>query len=290
MTEGEWMEPFVAGVASHQLLLQKWMSQCEQLTTGFTTRMGGYSDTPYASFNIGLHVNDKVDSVVRNRQLLTDSIGWEFDSWTNAEQIHGNVVVKVSAEDRGRGRLTMSDAIQGADGMITNEPNILLTSFYADCVPLLFWDPVNEAIGLAHAGWKGTASAIAKEMVEAMKIQFGTVADQLMVAIGPSIDQCCYEVDHYVIEQFEALWSRLELQEDSIDKVIKPISAQKAHINLKEINRQIMIKAGILPTNIELSNLCTGCRTDMFFSHRMENGLTGRMASWIGLSRKVIYE
>ncbi|URN93193.1 MAG: peptidoglycan editing factor PgeF [Candidatus Pristimantibacillus lignocellulolyticus] len=283
------MEPFVAGVASHQLLLQKWMLQCANLTTGFTTRIGGYSDKPYASFNIGLHVNDEVESVVRNRQLLTDSIGWEFDAWTNAEQVHGNVVVKVTAEDRGRGRLLMSDAIQGADGIITNEPNILLTSFYADCVPLLFWDPVHEAIGLAHAGWKGTASAIAKEMVEAMNLHFGTKPDQLMVAIGPSIDQCCYEVDQYVVDQFEALWQRLELQEDTINGVIRPISESKAYINLKEINRQIMIKAGILPTHIELSNLCTGCRTDMFFSHRMENGLTGRMASWIGLSRKVIY-
>ncbi|MCR8656013.1 peptidoglycan editing factor PgeF [Paenibacillus endoradicis] len=284
------MEPFVASQASHQLLLQKWMMQCEHLTSGFTTRMGGYSEKPYASFNIGLHVNDEVEAVVRNRQLLTDSIGWEFDAWTNAQQVHGNIVVKVTTEDRGRGRLTMSDALQGADGMITNVPDILLTSFYADCVPLLFWDPVHEAIGLAHAGWKGTASAIAIEMVEAMKLNFGTEPDQLMVAIGPSIDQCCYEVDHYVVEQFVALWQRLELQECSIDHVIKPISSQKAHINLKEMNRQIMIKAGILPTHIELSNLCTGCRTDMFFSHRVENGLTGRMASWIGLSRKVIYE
>ena len=284
------MEPFIAGQVPHQLILEKWMSQCEQLTTGFTTRLGGISEKPYASFNIGLHVNDQVETVISNRQLLTKSIGWEFEAWTNAEQVHGNVVVKVTGEHRGRGRMTMSDSLQGADGMITNEPDILLTSFYADCVPLLFWDPVHEAIGVAHAGWKGTASAIAIKVIEAMKLHYGTEPEQLMVAIGPSIDQCCYEVDRYVVEQFETLWTRLELPKQALDKVIKTISSQKAYINLKEMNRHIMIKAGIMPTHIELSNLCTGCRTDLFFSHRVENGLTGRMASWIGLARKVCNE
>lgn len=281
------MEPFIAGDAPHQLLLQKWISQREGLTAGLTTRLGGYSREPYASFNIGLHVSDDPDQVISNRRLLTKSIGWDFEAWTNAEQVHHNIVVKVTASERGRGRLAMSDAIQGADAIITNEPDILLTSFYADCVPLLFWDPVNEAIGLAHAGWKGTASAIAQETINAMREQFGSKPEELLAAIGPSIDQCCYEVDSYVVDQFEQLWRTHDLPQAAFSEVICATSEGKSHINLKEINRQIMIKAGIMASHIELSKLCTGCRTDLFYSHRVENGKTGRMASWIGLSRKV---
>lgn len=278
------METFRTTNTSHQLMLHNWVSKYPNVTAGFTTRLGGYSSVPYESFNIGLHVGDDANAVIRNREKLASSVGFEFDAWTSAEQVHSNVVVKVEEMHKGRGRLSMSDTLAGADGLVTNVPGILLTSFYADCVPLYFYDPIQQVIGLAHAGWRGTVSAIAQETVNEMQKHYNSRPEHILAAIGPAIDACCYEVDHTVIARIHDIWSQLNLSEMTLNEVIKPNFNEKAFINLKEINRQIMIKAGILPSHIELSNWCTGCRTDMFFSHRAENGKTGRMASWIGLT------
>lgn len=282
------MEPFVIQTAAehqHQLLLEGWIEQEQSLTAGFTTRKGGVSSPPFSSFNIGLHVHDQAEAVLANRKRLTDSLGFSFDAWTCGEQVHANKVAVVTANERGKGRSSMEDTLPGVDGIITNERDVLLTSFYADCVPLYFWDPQHHAVGLAHAGWKGTVSAIALNMVEAMRNAFGTEPHQLRCAIGPAIDQCCYEVNEVVIERIYELWQQLALPNQLLDLVLKKQNENKAMINLKEINRQIMIKAGIVASHIEISEWCTGCRRDLFYSHRMENGKTGRMASWIGLRK-----
>lgn len=280
------MEVFQQQASSvHQLLLQKWTELDDSLTVGFTTRNGGISEQPYHSFNIGLHVNDQPEAVLHNRRVLAESVGFSFDAWTCGEQVHSNVVAIVTKEERGRGSVSMADTLPGVDGIITNERDILLTSFYADCVPLYFWDQDNHVIGLAHAGWKGTVSAIALNMVNTMRADFGTDPQRLRCAIGPAIDGCCYQVNEVVINRIYELWKELELPDDQLELVIKKQNENFALINLKEINRRIMIKAGILASHIEISEMCTGCRTDLFFSHRMENGKTGRMASWIGLRK-----
>jgi len=280
------MEPFVLQQAEeYQLLLSQWMKHNQQLTVGFTTRNGGVSKAPYHSFNIGLHVNDVAVDVLHNRQKLAQSVGLSFDAWTNGEQIHSNHIAIVTSKERGKGRNSMVDAIQGVDGLLTNEPDILLTSFYADCVPLYFWDEENGVVGLAHAGWKGTAAAIVFEMINTMKTTYHSDPKQIRCAIGPAIGDCCYEVNHVVIDRIMELWHTLELPEQALESVFSNKSEDNAHINLKEINRQIMIKAGILPSRIEISEWCTGCARHLFYSHRMEDGKTGRMASWIGIRK-----
>ncbi|WP_028561607.1 peptidoglycan editing factor PgeF [Paenibacillus pinihumi] len=267
--------------------LSSWMEEEEALTAGFTGRSGGFSEVPRKSLNMGLHVDDAAETVVRNRNAVTEALGWPLASWTCAEQVHGARVHTVTALERGRGREAREDAIQDADALITNEPGILLASLYADCVPLYFYDPVHQAIGLAHAGWKGTVAEIARHTVEAMAAQYGSRPSELLAAIGPSIEDCCYEVDGPVISRVEPLLKELREQgADIAPNALFAADSGKARINLKEINRQIMIKAGILPTRIELSQMCTGCRTDLFFSHRMEQGRTGRMASWIGMGKR----
>ncbi|MBJ6363168.1 peptidoglycan editing factor PgeF [Paenibacillus sp. GCM10012307] len=282
------MEPFQwkqAAKGPSLFYLSSWM-EGEALTAGFTGRDGGFSKAPWQSLNMGLHVNDDSKTVVRNRIAVTEALGWPFESWTCAEQVHGARVHIVSASERGRGRDVREDAILDADALITNEPGTLLASLYADCVPLYFYDPVHRAVGLAHAGWKGTVAQIARHTVEAMTAQYGSHPSELLAAIGPSIEDCCYEVDGPVISKVEPLLK--ELREGGASMAPNALIADangRARINLKEINRQIMIKAGILPTCIELSQMCTGCRTDLFFSHRMEQGKTGRMASWIGMGR-----
>ncbi|CAH1213731.1 Polyphenol oxidase [Paenibacillus plantiphilus] len=270
-------------------LLEKWMHADNRLTSGFTSRMGGGSGEPWTSLNCGLHVGDASEDVVRNRQLIADALDWPFDAWTCGEQVHGNHVHIVRTADRGSGRADRGSAVADTDALITAEKDVLLTSFYADCVPLYFYDPVCEVIALAHAGWKGTVMEIALETVAAMQTGFGCLAENIRGAIGPSIGSCCYEVDGIVLDRVEPLVKELARSQSQFgadfEVMVKHVGEGKAHINLKEINRQLMIKAGILPINIEMTEWCTGCSTDIFFSHRMEGGATGRMASWIGMKR-----
>ncbi|MBW7473638.1 peptidoglycan editing factor PgeF [Paenibacillus oenotherae] len=270
-------------------LIEKWMDADARLTSGFTSRLGGSSSNPWTSLNCGLHVGDADEDVVRNRQLVAEALEWPFEAWTCAEQVHGSHVHKVTIDDRGRGRSSRDTAIADTDALITGEKDVLLASFYADCVPLYYYDPVREVIALAHAGWKGTVLEIARETAGAMQREFGCRAEDIRAAIGPSIGGCCYEVDSVVLERVEPLVRDLADKQSrygaSFESMVAGSGEGKAHINLKEINRQIMIKAGILPINIEMTEWCTGCSTDIFFSHRMEGGATGRMASWIGMRR-----
>lgn len=259
--------------------LQPWTEKFAGLTAGFTGRDGGVSAAPWSSLNCGLHVGDADGDVVRNRQRIAEALGWPFEAWTCAEQVHGNRVAVVGKDDRGKGRENRSTSVGDCDAMITNEPNVLLTSFYADCVPLYFHDPMQGVVALAHAGWKGTVMEIARMTVEAMSATYGCEAANIRAAIGPSIGVCCYEVNEVVLDRVMPLIGDMQL---AAEEIVMPVSPGKARLNLKELNRQIMIKAGILPSRIECSEWCTGCARDVFFSHRMEGGATGRMVSWIG--------
>jgi YfiH family protein len=267
-------------------LLSEWNNRHERLTAGFTGRDGGVSEAAWASLNMGLHVGDLDEAVIANRRLLTDAVGWPFEAWTCAEQVHGNRVQQVTVAEKGRGRATLGDVLKDCDAIMTDVPGVLLASFYADCVPLYFYDPEHDAIALAHAGWKGTVQQIASETIQAMASAFGTNPHALLAAIGPSIGGCCYEVDGPVINQVQQLLESLGLQGKEAETMLKTAGDGKANLDLKEINRQIMIKAGILPIRIELTEWCTGCRRDLFFSHRKEGGMTGRMASWIGIRER----
>ncbi|GKU78377.1 peptidoglycan editing factor PgeF [Paenibacillus sp. L3-i20] len=285
------MEPFVQkirGTAKEPslFLLSQWMENNDSLSVGFTGREGGVSNTPWASLNIGLHVGDNESDVIENRKTLTSAIDWPFESWTCAEQVHGSHVSIVTEMERGKGRTSMSDTIAGSDAIITNVPGILLASFYADCVPLYFYAQDVGAVALAHAGWRGTVQSIARETILAMESAYGAKPENIKAAIGPSIGSCCYEVDGVVIQEVERVLSELQLKEEIAQACMVQSENGKRFLNLKEINRQIMIKAGILPIHIELTKWCTGCQTELFYSHRMEGGRTGRMASWIGIRER----
>lgn len=256
------------------LMLHPWCNW-EGVTAGFSTRNAK---------NAALHVGDDPDVVLRNRRTVAQQLGWDFAAWTCAEQVHGNEVYVVTREDAGRGRLNRSTAVADKDALITNEPDILLVMFFADCVPLYFYDPVTGSMGLAHAGWKGTVAEIAVKTVEKMTAVYGVKPENLYAAIGPSIGSCCYEVDDAVLKHVRPLLKEGEEGNHSVeDEIILPSgSSDRARFDLKHLNRHLMIKAGILPSRIEMSTWCTGCRTDLLFSHRTENGHTGRMMSWLG--------
>lgn len=273
------MEPFEYiedGKPGH-FRINSWMKQHPDLTAGFSSRLDGVGSAPYASLNLGLHVGDDPHNVIANRSLLADAAGVSLTSWTYGEQVHDCQVQKVEAIHGGRGTRSREDAFADKDAFITNEAGMVLAALFADCVPLYFLDPRNKSAGLAHAGWKGTVLQIAKHTVQAMKQEYGTRPEDLLAAIGPSIGACCYEVDEAMAVQFH-----LKLGELCTPYIIPSIRSGRFMLNLQEINRKIMIEAGILPQHIEITKLCTGCNLSHFFSHRKENGLTGRMAAWIG--------
>ncbi|MEC0090162.1 peptidoglycan editing factor PgeF [Paenibacillus macquariensis] len=263
-------------------MLEPWTS-FDKITVGFTGRHGGTGKSPYESLNCAFHVGDDSQDVINNRRTVVETLGFPFDAWTCGEQVHSNHVEIVHLEDKGRGNIDRSSAFQNTDGLLTNVPGILLTSFYADCVPLYFYDPMKQVIGLAHAGWKGTVSRIASTMVDKMVQEYGSQIHDIRAAIGPSIGSCCYEVDDKV------MLSVYDLEKDVLGNSTYSASWYlkknngKSMLNLKEMNRQIMMKAGIMPSHIECTTYCTSCRNDLFFSYRKDGGTTGRMASWLGL-------
>ncbi|GIP48151.1 laccase domain protein [Paenibacillus sp. J53TS2] len=283
------MEPFVRNAKDKQVErfeLAPWLDLIPGISVGFTGRSGGVSEPPYDRLNLAYHVGDEPLHVLENRRRLSEALGFSPEGWTCGEQVHGSAVAVVRAEDRGKGYLDRSSAFQETDGLVTNVPGILLTSFYADCVPLYFVDPVQRVVGLAHAGWKGTVRHIAAEMIETMERKFGSQRSEIRTAIGPSIGGCCYEVDEAVMEKV-----REALPDEGGSAKEKPYASASDHagktmLNLKELNRIIMIKAGILPTHIECTRWCTSCHPEYFYSYRAQGGVTGRMASWIGIKER----
>lgn len=269
-------EPFQMGEQQSPALfhLKDW-TDSGSIACGFSTKVGGVSSGEWDSLNCGMHVNDKLEDVVRNRSLLSQAVGFSLEAWTCAEQVHGTRVAVVTAKDKGRGNVQLDSAIAQSDALITNSPGILLTSFYADCVPLYVYDPVHQAVALAHAGWKGTAGKIAGATVKAMQDAYGSRPEQLLAAIGPSIGACCYEVSEEVASRFPVGVVSVEAT-----------NAGKYRLDLKENNENQFRAAGLLPENILRSAYCTSCEERWFYSHRRDRGRTGRMASWIGIRVK----
>ncbi|WGV58192.1 peptidoglycan editing factor PgeF [Brevibacillus brevis] len=269
-------EPFVRVEDKSILSLTEWEQQFPGLVAGFTIRSGGESEQPYGSFNMGLHVGDESANVVANRRKLAEQAGMSFSAWTCADQVHGNQVCQVTAG--GAGKESLEDVISATDGLFTLEKGVMLTSFYADCVPLYFLHPQSGAIGLAHAGWKGTVGRIAEEMVKAMTKHYQAKPADIFVAIGPSIGGCCYEVDERIMTQVRTCAGDWE-------KGVISSTGDRYMLDLRQLNTAILLEVGISSGNIFSTNWCTSCRTDLFFSHRKEAGIqgtTGRMASYIG--------
>ncbi|CAM2826531.1 peptidoglycan editing factor PgeF [Paenibacillus sediminis] len=283
------MEPFVwkhKEGSPGLFKLQPWCDAYTNISAGFTSRIGGVSNKPYESLNLAFHVGDDPNDVIMNRKKLAETIGFDWNAWTSGEQVHGTEIAVVKEEDSGRGRDNRESAFQHTDGLVTNVPGVLLTSFYADCVPLFFYDPVKSVVGLAHAGWKGTVGKIALRMVNTMEKEYGSSPQDIVAAIGPSIGECCYEVDEVVMSRVRELLDEFPADEKDIPAFYQPVAGGKSMLNLKQLNRHIMIKGGILPTHIECTTWCTNCHPDYFFSYRKEGGTTGRMASWIGIEKR----
>jgi polyphenol oxidase len=276
-------EPFIKD-KNELLHLQSWHPLSSPLVVGFTTKGNehGHSLNEYQSFNLGVHVNDHHEHVVMNRIQLGELLSYPIHNWICAEQVHDSAVAKVTMADRGRGVYSYEEGIKGTDGIYTSEKDVLLTSCYADCVPLYFYAPAHHTIGLAHAGWQGTVKNIAGEMITAWtKDEHIPLAD-IHVAIGPCIHACCYIVDDKVIHAVKKI-----LPSHQWASVYEEVSEGQYRIDLQEVNRLLFVNMGIREEQITMSSYCTSCEESLFFSHRRDKGRTGRMLSFIGFKEEI---
>jgi hypothetical protein len=228
------------------------------------TRQGGVSPAPFHSLNLSVSVPDEKARVYTNRARAYGLFGRDTDSVVHAHLVHGNEVARTSSAGNG-------SWVSRVDGLITNEPGSALTMNYADCAPIFLYDPVHKAIGLGHAGWQGTVLDLPGAMVGAMQREFGSEPAQLVAGIGPCIGPCCYEVGEPVIGRVREAFAGSERL------LLDQANGFRPHFDLPQANRVNLSRAGV--RQIELSDLCTGCRTDLFFSHRRERGQTGRFGT-----------
>lgn len=257
-------------VVFENLKKTKLVSHC------FTTRLGGVSKGVYESMNLSFTRGDQVEDVLQNFHILSDALALDYNGYVLTHQTHTTNIRHITQTQRGMGVTKTSD-IKDTDGLVTNVKGIHLVCFGADCVPLLFLDTVKEVIGVAHAGWRGTVEGIGAKMVEEMK-QYGCQPKDLLVAIGPSIGKCCFQVDDPVVSLFR---EKLPFAEEVIE--IDPTETGKYKIDLWQTNAKILTEAGIPRENIEITDLCTMCRTDLFYSHRVTGNQRGNMAGVLSL-------
>ena len=246
---------------------------------GFSTRLGGISEGIYSSMNLSFTRGDKEEAVRENYNRISAALGFSPEDIVTSDQTHTANVRVITAEDRGNG-ITKPRPYTDVDGMITNVPGLVLATFYADCVPLYFADPVHKAVGLSHSGWRGTAAGIGAVTVKELQKHYGTRPEDIYAAVGPSICQDCYEVSEDVILEFQKTFSR-ELWKD----IFYRKENGKYQLNLWEANRQILLGAGILPEHISMPNLCTCCNPEFLYSHRASQGKRGNLGAFLGIKR-----
>jgi YfiH family protein len=277
--------------------------QFSELRHGVFTRLGGYSKTPYEGLNASFSTGDALENVVRNRLLVLQSLEIEAYPCATLWQVHGAEVATIDTESEiwddwrddwphrsycvGEQELVWTiKPRRKADALITRQRGVTLALTFADCTPVLFYDPVQGAIGMAHGGWRGTARGIVLATVEAMSEQFACRPENIYAGIAPSIGACCYEITEQVRRLYmgevefnempTAEKYREKVRESAVFSTVQLADSTSLRLDIRESNYNQLLMAGLLPEHIEMPGICTGCSTDLFFSHRMELGKTGR--------------
>ena len=232
----------------------------------FSSRLGGVSDAPYTSLNLGAAVGDAPEAVAENRRRFAQAAGFAAEAAARATQVHGCSVLAVSTPgEAGRG-----------DALCTDVPDVVLCVGVADCAAIYLHDPVQQAVALCHAGWRGTVADVVGRTVSELRRLYGCRPRDLSAAVSPCAGPCCYQVDAPVIEGLGAAapWAH---------EVLRPDGPGRARLDLAEANRRRLLDAGLDAHRIHVCTICTICDPDRLFSHRRDAGRTGRMqaALWI---------
>lgn len=242
---------------------------------GFSTRLGGVSKGIYESMNLNFTRGDDNEAVRRNFSLIGEALNILPDHMVFAMQTHTANVMEADYEHLGMG-VTKDRSFSDIDGLVTNRPGIALVTSYADCVPIFLADPVKKAIGLSHAGWKGTVKNIAAVTVERMNKLYNSRPEDIFAFIGPSICRNCYEIGEDVAEEFAKAYS-----ENVFDGILFPKENNKFHLDLHHANYFNLVNAGLLPEHISVTDICTCCNPEILYSHRASKGLRGGLCGFL---------
>ena len=259
-----------------------WLSatpfeKMEGIVQGFSTRLGGVSTEHLSSMNLSFSRGDQEENVRENFRRIADAIGFTPEDLVFSDQTHTTNIRVVTEADRGKGFTKPLDYTD-VDGLITDVPGLVLATFYADCVPLYFVDPVHHAIGLSHSGWRGTVHRMGRVTFKTMKEAFGTKPEDVICAIGPSICQSCFEVGGEVIEKFQkefdpSYWKELFYAKEN----------GKYQLDLWLANEIVFAEAGVKKENIHTTDICTHCNPELLFSHRTTGNERGNLAAFLKL-------
>ena len=247
----------------------------------FTSRLGGVSHGDQESLNLSFNQGNEPEAVSENFRRVAKALGVSDSDIVCSMQTHTTNVELVGREQAGRG-VTKPLDITDVDGMVTNEPGVVLATFYADCVPLYFVDPVKKCIGLSHSGWRGTIGRMGEATIKKMTEEFGTNPSDVIAAIGPSICQSCYDVSNDVAERFIEEFGASRYIGD-IKELCYPTDEKHYQLNLWKANEIVFLEAGIKRENIEIAKLCTCCNSKLLFSHRASHGKRGNLGAFLGI-------
>ena len=247
----------------------------------FTTRRGGVSEGMFSTLNLSFTRGDEEAAVRENYRRIAEALQIAPERFVLSDQTHTTNIRVVNEADAGKGLVTPRD-YQDVDGLVTNVPELVLATFYADCVPLFFVDPAHRAIGLSHSGWRGTVKRMGQATLRVMAEEYGTRPEDVICAIGPSICRDCYEVSEDVAEAF--------IREFGADTghMLEEKDNKKYQLDLWEANRQVLLDAGVLKTNISMTSLCTCCNHRLLFSHRATNGRRGNLGAFLYLKNTCV--
>lgn len=246
---------------------------------GFTTREGGVSAGEFAALNLSFSRGDNASCVKENFRRVAEAFGCTPNDIVCSDQTHTVNVLRVDSRFAGAG-VSIPKPYTDVDGLITDERGLLLATFFADCVPLFFVDPVHRAIGLSHSGWRGTVRRMGAVTLDAMRDAFGTRPCDVFAAVGPSICQDCYEVGEEVAQEFADAfpeWKK-ELLFDQGDG--------KYRLDLWRCNERILLAAGILREHLSVTDICTCCNPSLLFSHRASHGRRGNLGAFLMLPQR----
>lgn len=253
----------------------KIFEDIEFMEHGFSTRLGGYSEGPYNSMNLRRGSQDTIRNVEKNFNAFLDVFNCQESNCFMTNQVHDNKIINIIDNSQ-------SHTLDETDGLITALSDVGLMTFHADCVPVFFVDVRKKVVGLVHSGWRGTLKGISRKMIETFQNKYNTKIDDLRIGIGPSIDQCCYEVGEEVYQAF--------INENlSYISFFKENPNNKYMMDLKGIIRFDLINQGISKNNIEQSKACTSCNDELFYSHRRQGSIRGGMAAFIKIKKESTY-
>lgn len=253
-------------------LLQK-----EGLIHGFSTRLGGVSKGYFSSMNLSFQRGDREEDVRENYKRIGEAIGFSPENLVFSDQIHEDTIYSVTKDDCGKGYT--KELLKGNDGLVTNERQVPLVTFYADCVPIFFYDPVKKVIGMAHSGWRGTVKRIGCKMLSKMQTEYGSKVEDILVVIAPSICKDCYEISEDVANEFKK-----EMKEISTELYLEEKGNGKYQLDLWKVNEEMLLRAGVQREHLAVTDLCTCCNPELFFSHRASEGKRGNLAGFMMLS------